>query len=457
MRQARSGRSRSRTRSRPPAARPDSASGACALPHRARPSRPGRPTEAPPGRSQLPFRSRCVISAGWPPLCLIPPSTRPMAESGWRRPTARCAGSAAARRSPGRPRLRWSCSTRRWSASGSAIPICRGSTCSSCSPSSTRPASRCRRRRGWPRRSASRRRRPMPRPRRSCFAPRPALLATLEGGLAGARRAPGPRPRRSWRLRWSWAPAIAQRLRRPERDERWLFSRLPEWEEARRPAGAADGAGGRGPRPSSGWRSWSASDAEVREGQRDYAAAAAGAFDPRAVEGQPNMLLAEAGTGIGKTLGYLAPASLWAESADGAVWVSTFTKALQRQLDREGLRLFPDAGDAARARSSSARGARITSACSTSRTRCRAASPAAPRSSPSWSRAGPLSRRTATWSAATCRAGFRPCSAAPARPRSPTAAANASMPAARITANASSSARRGPARTPTSSSPTMPW
>ncbi|OQW48536.1 MAG: helicase, partial [Proteobacteria bacterium SG_bin6] len=52
---------------------------------------------------------------------------------------------------------------------------------------------------------------------------------------------------------------------------------------------------------------------------------------------------AEAGTGIGKTLGYLAPASLWAEQAGGAVWVSTFTKALQRQLGHETARLFPDA------------------------------------------------------------------------------------------------------------------
>src|SRR4051812_42909244 len=33
------------------------------------------------------------------------------------------------------------------------------------------------------------------------------------------------------RLRWTWSAAVAQRLRRPERDERWLFSRLPEWEE----------------------------------------------------------------------------------------------------------------------------------------------------------------------------------------------------------------------------------
>ncbi|PSJ36664.1 ATP-dependent DNA helicase [Allosphingosinicella deserti] len=144
-----------------------------------------------------------------------------------------------------------------------------------------------------------------------------------------------------WRLRWSWAPAIGQVLKRPERDERWLFSRLPEWEEN----------GGRAqPRPArvseieavERLADLVGSAAEVRQGQRDYAAAAAAAFAPRKAEGAPNMLLAEAGTGIGKTLGYLAPASVWAEKADGAVWVSTFTKALQRQLDREGIRLFPD-------------------------------------------------------------------------------------------------------------------
>jgi ATP-dependent DNA helicase DinG len=167
------------------------------------------------------------------------------------------------------------------------------------------------------------------------------LLATLEenwpereGAWASAQAL--------WRLRWSWAPAVSQRLKRPERDERWLFSKLPEWEEAAaRPAPrtvkvTAEQAVER-------LAKLIGSDAEVRMGQRDYAAAAARIFDPRTVEGQPNLLLAEAGTGIGKTLGYLAPASLWAESADGAVWVSTFTKALQRQLDREGLRLFPDA------------------------------------------------------------------------------------------------------------------
>ena len=60
------------------------------------------------------------------------------------------------------------------------------------------------------------------------------------------------------------------------------------------------------------------------------------------------MLLAEAGTGIGKTLAYLSPASLWAEASGGTVWVSTFTKALQRQLDAEGPRLFADPDERAR-------------------------------------------------------------------------------------------------------------
>jgi ATP-dependent DNA helicase DinG len=143
------------------------------------------------------------------------------------------------------------------------------------------------------------------------------------------------------RLRWPWAAAVAQRLRRPERDERWLFSRLPEWEEASpRPQ----------PRPVrvepeeavARLAGLTGTGAEARDGQKAYAAAAAASFAPRKLERQPNLVLAEAGTGIGKTLGYLAPASLWAAKAGGAVWVSTYTKALQRQLDRESERLFPD-------------------------------------------------------------------------------------------------------------------
>ncbi len=82
--------------------------------------------------------------------------------------------------------------------------------------------------------------------------------------------------------------------------------------------------------------------AEQRPGQADYASAAANAFVPRDAPGDPAFVLAEAGTGTGKTLGYVAPASLWAERNGGAVWISTFTRHLQRQIDAELARLHPD-------------------------------------------------------------------------------------------------------------------
>ena len=144
------------------------------------------------------------------------------------------------------------------------------------------------------------------------------------------------------RLRWPWSAALGQRIAKPERAERWLFSKLPEWEEgAPRPAPRTitlDPA-----QVAERLARLTGATAERRQGQRDYAEAAAQAFAPRSVPDTPNLVLAEAGTGIGKTLGYLAPASLWAEQSGGPVWVSTFTKALQRQLGNEGERLFPDA------------------------------------------------------------------------------------------------------------------
>ncbi|HEU0070987.1 MAG TPA: ATP-dependent DNA helicase [Alphaproteobacteria bacterium] len=81
---------------------------------------------------------------------------------------------------------------------------------------------------------------------------------------------------------------------------------------------------------------------EARPQQSDYAAAASDAFAPRDQAGEPRIVLAEAGTGTGKTLGYIAPASLWAEKNKGAVWLSTYTRNLQRQLDTELDRLHPD-------------------------------------------------------------------------------------------------------------------
>ncbi|MFT8542064.1 ATP-dependent DNA helicase, partial [Acetobacter sp.] len=84
------------------------------------------------------------------------------------------------------------------------------------------------------------------------------------------------------------------------------------------------------------------SDAEVRSGQADFASVSTEAFAPRTMRGDPAIVLAEAGTGTGKTLGYIAPASLWAERNDGAVWLSTYTRHLQRQIEQETKRLYPD-------------------------------------------------------------------------------------------------------------------
>jgi ATP-dependent DNA helicase DinG len=143
------------------------------------------------------------------------------------------------------------------------------------------------------------------------------------------------------RARWPWAPVLADRIPRPSENERWLFAKLPEWAEAApRPAPRTvtiDAAETR-----DRLAELTGAGAEQRLGQRAFAEAAAQAFAPRMMRDSPNLVLAEAGTGIGKTLGYLAPASLWSQKAGGAVWVSTYTKALQRQLGHESARVFPD-------------------------------------------------------------------------------------------------------------------
>jgi len=148
------------------------------------------------------------------------------------------------------------------------------------------------------------------------------------------------------RLGWGWAPLIGARLERPERGERMLFSRLKQWEEAgERPPPRTVLVDPADARAKLGRLT---GQAEAREGQKAMAEAVTRVFTPKPAKGAPNVLLAEAGTGIGKTLAYLAPASLWAEQAGGAVWVSTFTKALQRQLDGEGSKLFANADERAK-------------------------------------------------------------------------------------------------------------
>ncbi|WP_376097336.1 ATP-dependent DNA helicase [Roseomonas sp. CCTCC AB2023176] len=144
---------------------------------------------------------------------------------------------------------------------------------------------------------------------------------------------------------WPWAQsvlaALGQSDAKPSNEPLKVWRRLPEWEEtAQQPPASSFTVS-----PSDARRRLAdilGEGAEQRPAQADYASAAALAFAPREVEGEPALVLAEAGTGTGKTLGYIAPASLWAERNGAPVWISTYTRNLQRQIDQELVRLFPD-------------------------------------------------------------------------------------------------------------------
>jgi len=152
---------------------------------------------------------------------------------------------------------------------------------------------------------------------------------------------------------WAWGAACLRATASFERGpaERSsgfdIWQRLPEWEE-------------RAPEPPAGTQPVGetetdarltaivGSHGEQRHMQAEYARLAASALVPRDMAGEANVTLAEAGTGLGKTLGYLAPISLWGEKNGPGVWIATFTKNLQRQLDQELSRVYPDPEEKAR-------------------------------------------------------------------------------------------------------------
>ncbi|MCE2517533.1 MAG: ATP-dependent DNA helicase [Alphaproteobacteria bacterium] len=82
--------------------------------------------------------------------------------------------------------------------------------------------------------------------------------------------------------------------------------------------------------------------AEIRPSQKAYATSLIPAFNTPKGENDPVVVLAEAGTGTGKTLGYLAPATVWAEDNKAPVWVSTYTRSLQHQVVEEMARYYPE-------------------------------------------------------------------------------------------------------------------
>ncbi len=147
---------------------------------------------------------------------------------------------------------------------------------------------------------------------------------------------------------WSWGPFVLSSLgfskeqpRTPRAGDGYdIWKRLPQWEEEAPPA-PPGGAAISETESRSRLAELLGEDAESRPQQSDYAAGVAAAFAPRLDPDQPNLVLAEAGTGVGKTLGYIAPASLWSEKNEAPVWISTYTRNLQNQVDRELDRLYP--------------------------------------------------------------------------------------------------------------------
>jgi ATP-dependent DNA helicase DinG len=149
---------------------------------------------------------------------------------------------------------------------------------------------------------------------------------------------------------WSWGPMVLAALGEESETAGLraavtgldVWKDLPEWQEEAPPPPpgdlAVDPAEAR-----SRLADLLGAGAEARPSQSDYASAVSEVFRPREDEGNPRVVLAEAGTGVGKTLGYIAPASLWAEKNEGPVWLSTYTRNLQHQIDGELDRLFPDA------------------------------------------------------------------------------------------------------------------
>ena len=256
---------------------------------------------------------------------------------------------------------------------------------------------------------------------------------------------------------WRWGPDILAVLGAPERAlspiagfEVWRG--LPQWEDEAPPAKPGSlpveaqevrarlaqlvGTGGEG-----------------RPEQGDYAEAAAYAFGPREHAGAPRIALIEAGTGIGKTLGYLAPASLWAEKNGPGLWLSTYTRNLQRQIVQEVARLYPDPAE--REEKAVVRKGRENYLCLLNFEEAAKRSAAAP-----GQRSVALGL-VARWIAATTDGDMSGAAFPPFSPprfrcaRSPTGAANASIRPVRITAPVSSSAPCAARAMRASSSPIM--
>jgi ATP-dependent DNA helicase DinG len=141
---------------------------------------------------------------------------------------------------------------------------------------------------------------------------------------------------------WPWGEAVLQLLGAQAGSARFPdMSFMSEWEDGPLPGPA-------GSKPVTEEQTVArledilGRNSEPRPTQVGYAKLCNEAFQPRDDGAGPLAVLAEAGTGTGKTAGYLAPALSWVEQNGNGLWISTFTKALQGQLLTALEAIYPD-------------------------------------------------------------------------------------------------------------------
>lgn len=149
---------------------------------------------------------------------------------------------------------------------------------------------------------------------------------------------------------WAWSEWVLEALHitpqttPPMREEDALrvWRRLPQWEET-----APSPLPSHYPVEASEARNKLSQilgkNAENRAGQADFSEVVSMSFQATSSKGNPSLILAEAGTGTGKTLGYLAPSLVWAKKNNRPVCISTYTRHLQQQIAQELARFMVDA------------------------------------------------------------------------------------------------------------------
>ncbi len=147
---------------------------------------------------------------------------------------------------------------------------------------------------------------------------------------------------------WAWTPFIFEALGKTYDPKELVISKtalnvwkhLPEWAEEA-PEGQPSHLPVTGDESRERLQKLLGGTSEKRNVQFDYAAQLTAAFAPRQDESEPMVVLAEAGTGIGKTLGYLAPASVWAEKNNGPVWIPPIPRTCSARSIRNWISSIP--------------------------------------------------------------------------------------------------------------------